>query len=319
MISGRQDYNPDDYQMSIGDHLEELRRRIFLGIAGFIPAALVCLLMGRRILSILCRPLLRAEQRFDINPQLSSLQISDAFMVYMKVSVIAATALAGPWILYQLWKFISAGLYPAERQYVTRYIPLSIALLFCGMAFVYWVVLPFSLQFFIGFTTEFPLDLPAVVSVDRAAATTQPTFVQAVAGNPAHPVEFQMWFDTLQRRLKIFVNGNVRVVPFGPDSLLTTSFTLPDYLSLVMQLLLTFAAAFQLPIVVMALARIGLVEIATFQHWRRYVYLGLSMVAAGLAPGDVVTATIALLVPLILLYELGIFLAKMGVKAGARP
>jgi sec-independent protein translocase protein TatC len=96
--------------------------------------------------------------------------------------------------------------------------------------------------------------------------------------------------------------------------LLATSFTLPDYLDLVLQLLLTFGLAFQLPIVVMALARIGLVEIATFQHWRRYVYLGLSMVAAGLAPGDVVTATIALLVPLILLYELGIFLAKMGVK-----
>ena len=94
----------------------------------------------------------------------------------------------------------------------------------------------------------------------------------------------------------------------------TTSFTLPDYLSLVMQLLLTFAAAFQLPIVVMALARIGLVDVATLRHFRRYVYLGLSMLAAALAPGDVVTATIALLGPLILLYELGIFLAKMGPK-----
>jgi Sec-independent protein secretion pathway component TatC len=185
------------------------------------------------------------------------------------------------------------------------------------MIFVYYVVLPFSLQFFIGFTTEFPLRLPAIVDPAHAAATTQPTFIQAVPGNPIHPAEFQMWFDTLQRRLKIFVGGNVRVVPFGPDNLLATSFTLPDYLDLVLQLLLTFGLAFQLPIVVMVLARIGLVEISTLQQWRRYVYLGLSMVAAGLAPGDVITATIALLGPLILLYELGIFLAKMGARPRA--
>jgi sec-independent protein translocase protein TatC len=314
MASSRQDFNPDDFQMSIGDHLEELRRRILLGIIGLVPAVLVCLLFGRQILGFLCRPLLRAEQRYDVNPQLSSVQISDAFMVYMKVSLIAAIAVAGPWIVYQLWKFVSAGLYPRERKYVTKYIPLSIVLMLCGMLFVYYVVLPFSLQFFIGFTADFPLQLPSVVDPAVAASTTQPTFVQAVPGNPAHPAEFQMWFDTLQRRLKIFVGGNVRVVPFGPDSLLATSFTLPDYLDLVLQLLLTFGLAFQLPIVVMALARIGLVEIATFQHWRRYVYLGLSMVAAGLAPGDVVTATIALLVPLVLLYELGIFLAKLGAR-----
>jgi len=61
-----------------------------------------------------------------------------------------------------------------------------------------------------------------------------------------------------------------------------------------------------------------LVEIDTLRHWRRYVYLGLCMLAAALAPGDVVTATIALMVPLVLLYELGIFLAKMGPKAAAK-
>jgi len=66
----------------------------------------------------------------------------------MKVSLIAAMAISGPWIVYQLWKFISAGLYPKERKYVTKYIPLSITLMLLGMIFVYYVVLPFSLQFF---------------------------------------------------------------------------------------------------------------------------------------------------------------------------
>jgi sec-independent protein translocase protein TatC len=319
MAESKQDFNPDDYQMSIGDHLEELRRRIILGIVGLVPSALVCLLWGRWILGFLCRPLLRSLQKYDINPQLSSLQISDAFMVYMKVSMIAALCIAGPWIVYQLWLFISAGLYPSERKYVTKYIPLSIGLLFCGIAFVYYVVLPFSLQFFIGFTADFPLQLPALVEPTHTPVTTQPsTFVQAIAGDPMNPKEFQIWFDTSQHRLKLFISGQTRVIPFGPDNLLATSFTLPDYLDLVLQLMLTFGLAFQLPIVVMALARIGIVEVDTLKKWRRYVYLGLSMLAAALAPGDVVTATIALLIPLVLLYELGIFMAKMGTNKQAQ-
>jgi sec-independent protein translocase protein TatC len=308
------DFNPNDYQMSIGDHLEELRRRILLGIAGLVPAALVCLIFGRQILGFLCRPLLAALQKYDINPQLSSIEISDAFMVYMKVSFIAAAAISGPWIVYQIWLFVSAGLYPTERKYITKYIPLSIVLLICGMLFVYYLVLPLSLQFFVAFTADFPLQLPDMGG-PPPASTTQPSFVQAIDGNPAHPREFQIWFDTRQHRLKLFTGGNVRVIPFGPDNLLTTSFTLSDYLNLVLQLLLTFALAFQLPIVVMALARIGIVEVSTLRNLRRYVYLGLSMLAAALAPGDVVTATIALLVPLVMLYELGIFLAKMGTKS----
>jgi sec-independent protein translocase protein TatC len=237
-------------------------------------------------------------------------------MVYIKLSLIAAVAIAGPWILYQLWQFVSAGLYPKERHYVTKYIPLSITLLFCGLAFVYFMVLPLSLQFFISFTADIPLRMPLVHQA-HVTATTQPTFVQAVTGNPNHPADLQMWFDTSQNRLKMFIGNKVRVIPFGPDNLVGAHFTLPDYLDLVLQLLLTFGLSFQLPLVVMALARIGIIEISTLKKLRRYVYLGLSMLAAALAPGDVVTATVALLVPLILLYELGIFLAKMQPKTPA--
>ena len=307
------DFNPDDFQMSIGDHLEELRRRILIGLLGLIPAVLLCLLFGRQFLTVLCRPLTAALQRYDLSPQIYTDELADGFMVYMKLSLIAATAIAGPWIVYQLWQFVRAGLYPTERHYVTKYIPLSIALLFSGMLFVYFVVLPFSLQFFISFTVDLPLEMP-LIHPAHAGATTQPTFVQAITGNPGRPADFQMWFDTTQNRLKMFIGNKVRVIPFGPDNLVAPHFTLPDYLDLVLQLLLTFGLAFQLPLVVMALARIGIVEISTFKKWRRFVYLGLCVLAAALAPGDVVTATVALLVPLILLYELGIFLAKMGAK-----
>ena len=70
-------------------------------------------------------------------------------MVFIDISLISAAALASPWILYQLWQFVAAGLYPHERKYVTRYLPLSIALLISGMLFVYFLVLPWTLEFFI--------------------------------------------------------------------------------------------------------------------------------------------------------------------------
>jgi len=306
------DFDPNQFRMTIGDHLEELRRRILLGLAGVLVAAVGCLLIGQRLVSFFCRPLFEALQKSEINPQLYTEQIADGFMVYMRISLIVAAVIASPWVLYQLWQFVRAGLYPHERRYITRYIPLSIFLLISGMAFVYFLVLPWSLQFFINFTTGIPL--PSSTRAATAAAGTRPSFVQPLPSDPAKPGEYQVWFDTSQQRIKMFINGKVRVIPFGAANMVSPHFMLPDYVNLVLQLLLTFGLAFQLPLVVMALARVGIVQVSTLRTWRRYVYLGLAVLAAALSPGDVVTATIALMIPLVLLYEFGIFLAKLGVK-----
>jgi sec-independent protein translocase protein TatC len=260
---------------------------------------------------IFCRPLFDALQKSDLNPQIFTEQLADGFMVYLKISLIVAAALASPWVIYQLWQFVSAGLYPHERRAVTRYIPLSIVLMISGMLFVYFLVLPWSLQFFIRFTVGIPLP-PLTHNYSGTPDATQPSFVQTLSGDPDRPVEGRFWFDASENRLKMFSGGRIRVIPFGSDSLLSTHFTLPDYVDLVLQLLLTFGLAFQLPLVVMALAKLGIVDIDTLKLWRRYVYFALCVIAAALAPGDVVTATIALMIPLILLYELGIFLAKLN-------
>jgi sec-independent protein translocase protein TatC len=315
----RHDFNPDEFQMSIGDHLEELRRRILFGLLGVGVAAVFCLYFGQRVVSIFCRPLIDALQKYNISPQIYTDQPADAFMVYIKISMISAASIAAPWMIYQLWQFVASGLYPNERKYVTKYVPLSITLLITGMLFVYFLVLPWSLQFFIKFTTDIPLTIEyQKTSIVLTPPTTQPSYVQGVAGNPPKPSDLQIWFDTDQSRLKIFIDGKVRVIAFGPDNLVATHFTLPDYLDLVLQLLITFGLAFQLPLVVLALARIGIVDIPQLKSFRRFVYLGLAVLAAALSPGDVVTATIALMVPLVLLYELGIFLAYMAEKSAAK-
>ncbi|HQY89818.1 MAG TPA: twin-arginine translocase subunit TatC, partial [Tepidisphaeraceae bacterium] len=71
-----------------------------------------------------------------------------------------------------------------------------------------------------------------------------------------------------------------------------------------------FGVSFQLPLVILALARIGILDVTELKAMRKVVYFVLVIVAAVITPGDVFTATIALTVPLILLYELGIWLAR---------
>jgi sec-independent protein translocase protein TatC len=95
---------------------------------------------------------------------------------------------------------------------------------------------------------------------------------------------------------------------WGSESATTPIITLGTYFEMVIGLLLSFGLAFQTPLVVLALVRIGILEIATLKKMRRIVYFVMSIVAAVIVP-DVVTGMVALLVPLILLYEFGIFLA----------
>ena len=93
-------------------------------------------------------------------------------------------------------------------------------------------------------------------------------------------------------------------------SLVVPQYNLKDYINLVVMMLLMFGLAFQLPIVVAALLKVGIVEAEQLRAGRRYVYFGLLIVAAAITPGDVITATIALLLPLIILYEAGIWLGE---------
>jgi sec-independent protein translocase protein TatC len=304
------EFNPDAYRMTIGEHLEELRNRLIIALVGFGVAALICFGLGNRVIGIFCRPVLKVLAERNLSPQLYYEQLGDGFMVYVKISVILAAILSGPWMLLQIWKFVAAGLYPRERKYVTRYIPLSIFLLICGMLFVYFIVLPWTVSFFIAFADDIPMPTQTTSHI----ATTMPAAglptIPQLDGDPPSPTPGQYWFNKPEGRLKMFSGpGDMRVIPFGPSNLLAPHISLPDYIDLVVNTLISFGLCFQLPLVVLALVRIGIVELDTFKHSRRYVYFGISILAAAMTPGDMVTAMIALMLPLIVLFELGIFLA----------
>jgi sec-independent protein translocase protein TatC len=308
-------FDPDSYRMTVGEHLEELRWRMILALIGFAVVLGVCLFFGTEVLSAFCAPLVNTLAKHDINPQVVTDEVGEGFMTFIEISVICATALASPWILYQLWQFVAAGLYPHERKYVTRYLPLSIGLLVSGMVFVYFLVLPWTIEFFISFSAGVPLTIARQGTVATQPATQPVLQIPLVNGVPAKGwPDGALAFDKTDGRLKMFMNGEPRVIAINSNQLIAPEIKLSTYIDLVVGMLITFALAFQLPLVVLALERIGILQIEALKAGRRYVYFGMSILAAAITPGDVITATVALIFPLCALYELGIWLAKVGKK-----
>lgn len=305
----QQAYNPEDYRMTIGEHLEELRKRMFLGVTGFIVAFIVAMIFGDRVVYFVCKPLLIALARNKVTPQIFFTDAAEPFMTYIKAAMITAGAAAGPWMLYQIWLFIAAGLYPKERKYVTKYLPLSIGLLITGMVFLYTYVLPLMLEFFIAFQIGRPMQLGDVMKIKPVPVATQPAAIPIIEEDPKDPAPGTMWINSVSGYLKVCIaRGEYRVINFGSESITTPIITLRTYFDMVIGMLLAFGLAFQLPLVVLALVKIGIVTIDALKRMRRIVYFVLSIVAAVIVP-DVVTGMIALLTPLILLYEMGILMA----------
>jgi len=83
-----------------------------------------------------------------------SLTVQEAFMTYLKVALVAGFVIASPWIFYQLWLFVAAGLYPHEKRYVYIYLPFSISLFIGGALFCFYLVFPFILDFLFGFNEK---------------------------------------------------------------------------------------------------------------------------------------------------------------------
>jgi sec-independent protein translocase protein TatC len=236
--------------------------------------------------------------------------------------MIAAFVVAGPWVLWQAWQFIAAGLYKHERKAVTRYLPLSLALFFGGIAFAWWIVLPWTLSFFLGWSMTIPMpdEAPTKLVVDA------PMFsIPVLEGDPQAPAVGQMWFNTLSQQLKIQHPGDAespegvtRVLAFNPTNLAAPIITLPQYVSLVLMMLIVFGLSFQIPIVVMALIRTGIVEPEILRQHRKYVYFVMVVAACVITPGDVIIMTISLIGPLIILYEAGIWLGERDVARATR-
>src|SRR5574337_1333754 len=96
------------------------------------------------------RPHKFAMEKVGLSTELQVLSYQEGFYAYMKLCFITSVFIAYPIIIYQIWQFVSVGLYKKEQRYVLLFLPISYAAFVVGGLFGYFLLIPFGLQFLIG-------------------------------------------------------------------------------------------------------------------------------------------------------------------------
>lgn len=319
---------PEESRMSFGDHLEELRHRLIQAVLGVALGGVACLLIGKQILAVIYAPLLVVQHANGITPTLTALSPTAGFSAYLKIAILAGLIVSMPWVLYQAWRFVATGLYAHERRFLKLLGPASVALFAIGVVFVYYVVLPVVLHFFVSFNKSFPVEtlaptafqkllLPESDDADaRTTPSAPPLNVPVLRRDPEQPQNGDTWINESSRRLVTKTPGGLLSVALEPGAAppaVRSQFAIDFYISFVLMLALAFGIAFETPIVVFFLAWSGLVSTLAMRQARRYVLLGSVVVSAILTPPDVISQML-LAGPMYLLFELGLLVARLTGK-----
>src|SRR6267143_440794 len=141
--------------MGFLDHLEELRRRLVYSIAAVAVGFFACWWKVEKIYDVMQRPIMDALRNNGLAEKLVYLNPTEPFNLYLKVAALAGLFLTSPFVLYQVWMFISPGLYRNEKRYVVPFILSTIALFSAGGYFGFKIVYPAALNFLISFGKQF--------------------------------------------------------------------------------------------------------------------------------------------------------------------
>lgn len=96
--------------------------------------------------------------------QVVGLNPLEAFMVYMKASLLVGAVLSSPWVFYQVWMFVAAGLYRRERHYVHVFLPFSLGLFVGGVLLAFFAVFPVVLKFLFQFNAWLDIGITPRIS-----------------------------------------------------------------------------------------------------------------------------------------------------------
>src|SRR5438093_11117955 len=147
-----EDAEHDLPKMTFLEHLEELRKRLIVSIVALGVAFLVCWNFADRIFGLMALPLSRFLAPGD---KLVFTRLTEPFMLYMKVAFFTGIFIASPVILWQLWLFISPGLYKRERRYAAPFIIIASLFFIVGGYFGWRVLLPGTCAFFLETGKQF--------------------------------------------------------------------------------------------------------------------------------------------------------------------
>ena len=139
-----------DVKMTIWEHLNELRSRLVRAALGVLVTTCVAWAYRVQILAWLIHPYEKAwmARKMPGLPELQTLSPGDVFIGYLQLSLVAGIIAAAPIIFYQLWAFVSPGLYSREKKFVIPFVVFSTTLFLSGVAFAYYVAFPFTFNYF---------------------------------------------------------------------------------------------------------------------------------------------------------------------------
>jgi sec-independent protein translocase protein TatC len=141
--------------MSLLEHLEELRRRLIHSVVSLVVGFFVAYGFHEKIYALMQAPITFALKKHNLPTQLIIHNPVDGFNMYLKISFMVGCIVASPYVLYQLWLFISPGLYKNEKRYVMPFMAATITLFLAGAFFGYRWVFPGSLDFLFAYSHEF--------------------------------------------------------------------------------------------------------------------------------------------------------------------
>jgi sec-independent protein translocase protein TatC len=327
--------NPDEVRMTIGEHLDELRSCVVRSLVALVVACVVCIWPAKYLLEyVVARPVILVLRRHGQPDTLLATSPVETLVMYIKVVLFCGVVLAAPYIIYQLWSFVAAGLHQHEKKWVHRLVPWSVGLFLAGATFMYTLVLLVSLNFLIGFSSWIPLPAAEPTGFERLmlgeSTPTVPASQPAVGAGPPVPLLLtdpqnppvgHAWINLNEHKLKIRGTDHTWSVQLGRDDrrgMITTHFRIGEYLSFLFVMTVAFGLAFQLPLVVYFLVRSGIVPAAMFRRYRKVVILLIVFIAGCIAPPDLLSH-ILLSGPMVLLFEIGLFIAARSQQRSRAP
>ncbi|MCD6519849.1 MAG: twin-arginine translocase subunit TatC [Anaerolineae bacterium] len=230
----------NDAELTIWEHLEELRSRLLKAMIALIVATMASVVFTKRALEILIAPL------GEHVPQ--TISPTESFLVYFRIALIGGLVLAMPVIVYQAIRFVLPGLLPHEQKYLYFLIPGATICFAGGVAFAALIMLPAAINFMQGFLS----------------------------------------------------------------TIVDNRWTLDHYISFVTRVLFWMGVIFQTPLVMFFLAKLGLVTPKKLTRARKYAVLATAIVAAVVTPTPDPINMMIVMLPLYLLYEVGIILARVA-------
>ncbi|MFB6348434.1 twin-arginine translocase subunit TatC [Moraxella sp. ZJ142] len=240
----QQDLSTDD--MPLMSHFIELRSRFIRIFIAILLVFLALVGFSRQLYDFISNPLVALLPH---EASLIATDVASGFLAPIRLTFFITLFVTVPFILAQIWGFISPGLYKHEKRAAIPLLLSSIVLFYIGVAFAYFVVLVPALKFF---------------------------------------------------------------VMFAPDNVLPMT-DIDSYLGFVIKLFLVFGVMFEIPVVTLILVMMRLVSVQSLADKRRYIIVGCFAIAAIVTPPDG-ASMLMLAIPMCLLFEFGLILARILVK-----